>query len=160
MIRCRTRLLVLAMAGTAACSGAMTCQTCGGSMLTPIPGGFDPAARIDRAAQVRISDGGLQFVDTSFQAIMAAYSRLHCGATGDVPCPTGFLSLPAGTPDPASCDATRMVCVEQVSGKPGPLVGFQIQRSMSNGATICRDDPTAPNARPCYAWLRFEALNL
>jgi hypothetical protein len=161
--RARIQFFVLATAGAAACSGSMTCQSCGGNALTSIPGGFDPAARIDRGAQARVTGTGLQFIDASFQPIMTAYSKLHCGAMGDVPCPSGsngFLALPAGTPDPSSCDSTRMVCVEQATGKPGPLLGFQIQRSTSNNATICRDDPTAPNARPCYAWLRLESLNL
>jgi hypothetical protein len=152
--------LILALICVAACSRTMGCSACPGQQLAPIPGGFNPSAQIDRAVQVRLTDHGMSFVDKAFQNLLSSYARMSCGAAGDVPCPTGFTSPPGGASDPSSCDATRSVCIEQLSGKPGPLMGFQIQRTVSSGATICRDDPSLPGARPCYVWLRFESLNL
>lgn len=147
--------VTLLLAG--ACSGSFNCGGCFGGALTPIPGGFDPAARLERAAQIRVTQSGLDEVGAEFQNLMTAYARMSCGQPTDVPCPGGFVTA-AGAPNPSTCQAG--VCEEQVSGAPGPLLGFEIERTQSGNATICRDNPSDPNPRRCFAWVRFEALQL
>ncbi len=124
----------------------------------PIPGGFDPAAQIERAAQVRVSQRGLDFIESEFQDLVGSYVAMTCGGTGDLPCPTGFVTVPGGAANPSSCVAGE--CVESVSGTAGPLIGFEIDQTVQSGATICRDDLNDPNRRACYAYLRFEGLQL
>lgn len=140
-----------------ACGGGINCGGCFGGALTPIPGGFDESARIERAAQVRMTQRGLDQIGTDFQDLMTAYSSMACGTPADVPCPTNFVT-PQGAPNPATCQAG--VCVEQASGQPGPLLGFEFGQTTSGNATICRDDPAQPGARRCFAWIRFEALSV
>lgn len=152
--------LVAAMLSAAACSGSVSCGGCAGSPLLPIPGGFDPAAQLERAAQIRLSNRGLDFIEAEFKDLLSAYVTMQCGGSTDVPCPTGFVTVPGGAPNPASCDALQQVCVEAATGGPGPLVGFELERTEQSGATICRDDLSDPNRRACYAWLRFEGLQL
>jgi hypothetical protein len=135
-----------------ACSGAISCSACGGGPLAPIPGGFDPAAQIERAAQIRVTQGGLDFIGNEFQNLASAYIAAQCGGPTDPPCPTDF------TTGPSSCIGGE--CVEQASGMPGPLIGFELDRTSQSGATICRDDVNDPNRRRCYAFLRFEDLQL
>lgn len=153
-------LATLGLLGAAACSGSISCGSCGGGPLNPIPGGFPAAAKIERVAQVRMTQRGLDFIEAEFQNLMQAYVRMDCGGPTDVPCPTGFRRLPGGQANPASCDLGQGVCVESLTSAPGPLIGFEIDRTEQSGATICRDELTDPNRRACYAWLRFEGLQL
>ncbi len=142
--------ILLLLAG--ACSGQLNCGGCFGGALAPIPGGFDPEAQIERAAQVRVTQAGLDQIGREFQDLMSAYASMSCGQPTDVPCPTNFVTT-GGAPNPSSCQAGR--CVEQVSGDAGPLLGFEIERQVSGDAIICQDAN-----RSCYAWIRFEALSL
>ncbi|MCK6546848.1 hypothetical protein L6R52_13450 [Myxococcota bacterium] len=150
----------LLLFGAAACSGSVSCGGCGGGLLAPIPGGFDPAAQIERAAQVRLSTHGLDFIESKFADLLGAYASMECGSLDAVPCPTGFVTVPGGAANPSTCDAATLECVEAATGAPGPLMGFEIERTEQSGATICRDDLADPNRRRCYAWLRFEGLTL
>jgi MYXO-CTERM domain-containing protein len=156
---CRAAIVV-ALLGAYACSGSISCSGCGGLPLDPIPGGFDPAARIELAAQVRLTQAGLDQLELEFPELATAYLQMQCGAPGDVPCPTRFRSLPAGTTNPSSCSAREQVCVEASTGAPGPLLGFELERAEQNGAVICRDELDDVNRRACYAWLRLETLQL
>lgn len=140
----------MALLATGACSGSISCGSCGGSPLQPIPGGFDPAARIERAAQVRLSDSGAAFMEARFSDLVNAYARQSCGAVEDAPCPQAF-----GT----SCDAARQICVDG-GGTPQPVLGFEIEYTTQGSAIVCRDAPTDPNRRDCFAWLRLEGLDL
>jgi hypothetical protein len=124
----------------------------------PIPGGFSPAAQIERAAQVRVSQRGLDFIESEFVNLVGAYVAMECGTAADVPCPTEFETIPGGAANPSSC--VQGECIETLTGAPGPLIGFEIDRSEQSGATICRDDLNDPNRRRCYAYLRFEGLSL
>lgn len=163
MVRVRTTLKMVflgGLLGAIACNGSVSCGSCAGGPLTPIPGGFNAAAQIERAAQIRVTNRGFDFIETSFQDLMSAYVRMECGSPDDVPCPTGFVTVPGNQANPSSCNVTEGACVEQISGEAGPLVGFEIERSENSGAIICRDDLNDPNRRRCYAWLRFEALQL
>lgn len=146
----RARLWVLAsVLLSGACSGSLSCSSCGGAPLDPIPGGFDPAARIPRAAQVRLSRSGLDFLETRFSDLVNAYARQSCGAPEDAPCPSGFQT---------SCNASG-VCVDN-GGVPQPVLGFEIEYTTSGNAVVCRDDPADPTRRDCFAWLRLEGLGL
>lgn len=118
--------------------------------MDPIPGGFDPAARIERAAQVRLSPTGMDFLESRFSDLVNAYARQSCGSPADVPCPQSF-----GT----SCEPARSICVDG-AGVPQPVVGFAIDYTTQGSAVVCRDDVNDPNRRDCYAWLRLEGLAL
>jgi hypothetical protein len=148
------------MLGAIACSGSISCGSCAGGPIDPIPGGFDPAAQIERGAQLRVTNAGFTFIEGAFQDLMSAFVSMECGASGDIPCPTDFVTVPGGMANPSTCDLTEGACVEQVGGEPGPLVGFEIEQTVQSNATICRDDLSDPARRPCYAYLRFEALQL
>lgn len=145
---------------TYACSGSISCSSCGSGPLDPIPGGFDPTAQIEKAAQVRLTERGLDFVETEFQNLVGAFVSQECGQAADPPCPTGFVTVPGGAANPSTCDVGQGVCVENTSGAPGPLLGFEIARTVQSGATICRDDASDPNRRDCFAYIRFEGLDL
>lgn len=136
--------------GAGACSGSLSCSSCGGTALAPIPGGFDTTARIERAAQVRLSPTGMDFLEGRFSDLVNAYARQSCGTAEDVPCAQSF-----GT----TCDATRSVCVD-AGGVPQPVVGFEIEYTTQGSAVVCRDDVNDPMRRDCYAWLRLEGLAL
>ncbi len=136
--------------GAGACSGSVSCNSCAGTALDPIPGGFDPAARIERAAQIRVSQAGLTFLETRFSDLVNAYARQTCGAPEDVPCAQAFAT---------SCDGASSVCVD-AAGVPQPVLGFEIEYSLQGGAEVCRDDVNDPARRDCYAWLRLEGLTL
>ena len=151
-------ILLFGFLSVYACSGSVSCSGCGGLPFSPIPGGFDPEARITRGAQVRVTQGGLDFVESEFQSLMRAYMRMDCGRPEDPPCPTTFQTVPGGAPNPSIC--VQNTCLESATATPGPLVGFSIDRTEESGAIICRDDPASPTRRPCYAWLRFEGLDL
>lgn len=163
MLRVRTALRALfvgGILGAVACNGSISCGSCAGGPIDPIPGGFDPAAQIERGAQIRITNGGFTFIEGAFQDLMSAFVRMDCGASGDVPCPTDFVTVPGNAPNPSSCDLIEGACVEQVSGAAGPLVGFEIEQTEQSNATICRDDLNDPSRRACFAYLRFEGLQL
>jgi MYXO-CTERM domain-containing protein len=146
----RARLWVLGtVLLSGACSGSISCSSCGGTPLDPIPGGFDPAARIPRAAQVRLSRTGLDFLETRFSDLVNAYARQSCGDVTDPPCPTGF-----GT----TCNAGG-VCVDG-GGVPQPVLGFEVEYTTSGSAVVCRDPEADPSRRDCFAWLRLEGLGL
>lgn len=152
--------LTVGLLSTYACSGSISCTSCGSGPLDPIPGGFDPAAQIEKAAQVRLNQRGLDFVESEFQNLVGAFVSMECGQATDPPCPTGFVTNPGGAANPSTCDTIQGVCVESASGSPGPLLGFEIPRTVQSGATICRDDANDPNRRDCFAYVRFEDLAL
>src|SRR5262245_3358423 len=158
----RTRLVRnLLIGGTllsAACSGSVNCGGCGGQPLDPIPGGFDPTARIERAAEARLTQRGLDFIGTEFSNLATAYARMTCGPAQPVPCPTDFSV--AGAARPTTCNPSTNACVDPNTLANEPVVGFQIDRAVQSGATVCRDDPAQPNPRACFAWLRLEGLAL
>lgn len=134
----------------AACSGSVSCSGCGGTPLTPIPGGFPDEAEIPRAAQVRVSRTGLDFLETRFSDLVEAYAAQSCGQPEDPPCPSGFNT---------SCSPAQSVCVDPM-GTPQPVLGFEVEFTQQGSATVCRDPLTDPNRRDCHAWLRLEGLGL
>lgn len=136
--------------GAGACSGSVSCNSCAGTALAPIPGGFDPAARIEKAAQIRLSQTGLTFLETRFSDLVNAYARQTCGAPEDVPCAQAFST---------SCDMASGVCVDG-AGVAQPVLGFEIEYDLQGAAEVCRDDVNDPARRDCYAWLRLEGLAL
>ncbi|MCC7381799.1 MAG: hypothetical protein IT384_08215 [Deltaproteobacteria bacterium] len=139
-----------------ACSGVISCGGCPG--LDPIPGGFDPVARIDRAAEVRLTQSGLDFIGSEFSNLVSAYAEMKCGAAEPVPCPTDFRL--GGQPRPTACSAASQTCVHASTQAKEPVLGFEIDRAVQSGATVCRDDAANPNRRQCFAWLRLEGLAL
>jgi hypothetical protein len=143
-----------------ACSGSISCGGCGAGPLDPIPGGFPAGAQIERAAQVRLTRTGLDFIESEFQNLTQAFVSMTCGGPTDPPCPTGFVTVPGGAPNPSSCDLVEGACVESATGDTGPLVGFEIAQTVQSGATVCRDDINDPNRRRCFAYIRFEGLQI
>ena len=152
--------LMFGLLGAMACSGSISCSSCGGGPLDPIPGGFPEQARIERVAQVRLTESGMGFIESEFQNLMAGYLRMQCAGPGDVPCPSGFLDIASRQANPASCDVVNNACIESLTNTPGPLIGFEIDQTNASNATVCRDDVNDPLRRDCYAWLRFEGLQL
>ena len=134
------------------------CGACGVTSLGDVPGGFDPAARIPRAAQVRLTQPGLDALSGVVGPAMRAGARQACGVAEEVPCPSGFVGS-GGAPLPASCDAARGLCVEP-SGQVAPSLGLAVPRAVVGQVTLCRDDPAAPERRACHAWVRVEGLAL
>lgn len=151
----RSLLLAAALIGQA-CSGSVSCGGCAGGLLDPIPGGFPREALFDRAAELRLSQAGLDFIGREFPQLATAFARMSCGAGEPVGCPTEFVV--SGQRAPTSCGPTN-TCVDAAGVAP-PVLGFAIDQAVQSGATVCRDDPAAPGARACSAWLRLEGLRL
>lgn len=151
------RFAAIATIFSAACSGSINCGGCAGG-LAPIPGGFDPAARIDRSVELRVTESGLGFIGTEFANLVGAYATMACGPTEPVPCPTNFRI--GGVTRATLCDQTSETCVDTGTGDSEPVLGFEVERSVQSGATVCRDQPGSPGARQCFAWLRLEGLRM
>lgn len=149
-------LLLTAILGATACSGSVSCSGCGGGALDPIPGGFPSAGLFDRAAEIRLSQAGLDFIGSEFAGLASAYARMACGPGEPVGCPTSFVVN--GQRVATTCGAQN-TCVDGANVAP-PVLGFEIERAVQSGATVCRDEPTDPNPRACFAWLRLEGLRL
>jgi hypothetical protein len=58
-------VIIAAGCGGGGCSGC----SCGG--MTPLPGGFDPARRVENAASVRLTDSGLGFLRDNLSTLAA-----------------------------------------------------------------------------------------
>ncbi|MBI2375963.1 MAG: hypothetical protein HYV07_18360 [Deltaproteobacteria bacterium] len=146
--------------GSVACSGGVTCSGCGGAPLDPIPGGFDPAAVIERGIQARFTTSGTDFIGAEFPSLVRSFARMKCGPGEPVACPDRFRTV-QGTPAPTACDPVSLECVAP-TGDSEPVLGFPIERTVSSGAIVCRDEPTdpIPSVRECSAWLRLEGLEL
>jgi len=139
-----------------ACSGSINCGGCVPGGLTAIPGGFPDQAQLDRAAELRVTRSGLDFFGTEFGNLTSAYARMQCGVGEPIACPTNFVLN--GQRTPSTC-GPRSTCVGP-TGNGEPVLGFEIERAVQSGATVCRDEPTDPNPRACFAWLRLEGLAL
>src|SRR5438132_13425521 len=101
-LRSRSPLALRASAGVilalAACNGG-TMTNCGGGCvqggLRQIPApGFTSSARIDRAAQARLTQTGMRFIETKFQDLVRAYGRPDRGQPTSVPCTPNFHTIP------------------------------------------------------------------
>ncbi|MFO0551708.1 MAG: MYXO-CTERM sorting domain-containing protein [Polyangiaceae bacterium] len=97
----------LLLALVPACSGG-GCSSCSG--VTPLPGGFQPAARIENAAAVRVTQGGFDFMEDNLGAIVG--SMLGGDGSGiltfDVPQSGGtVLSFIDYTVCPGGADGTQ-----------------------------------------------------
>jgi hypothetical protein len=139
-----------------ACSGSVSCGGCAGGLLDPIPGGFPREALFDRAAELRLSQSGLDFIGREFPQLATAFARMACGPGEPVDCPTDFVV--SGQRAPTACGPAN-TCVDGAGVAP-PVLGFAIDQAVQSGATVCRDDPSLPGARACAAWLRLEGLRL
>lgn len=149
--------LLLVCFSAAACSGSLNCGGCVPGGLAPIPGGFPANAKIDRGAELRLSQSGLDFIGREFADLVGAYAKMACGPGEAVACPTSFVV--GGQPRPTTC-GPRATCIDPSTSKTEPVLGFQIDRTVSSGAIVCRDEATDPNPRSCFAWLRLEGLSM
>lgn len=153
----RSRLLVVAaILGATACSGSVNCGGCAGGLLDPIPGGFPAEALFDRAAEIRLTQSGLDFIGREFGNLASAYARMACGPGEPVGCPTNFV---IGGQRASTMCGVEGTCVDAI-GVAQPVLGFEIEQAVQSGATVCRDLPTDPNPRDCFAWLRLEGLRI
>jgi len=152
----RRSLLLAVVLVAQACSGSVSCGGCAGGLLDPIPGGFPREARFDRAAELRLSQSGLDFIGREFPQLATAFARMACGPGEPVGCPTDFVV--SGQRAPTTCGPAN-TCVDG-GGVAPPVLGFAIDQAVQSGATVCRDDPSTPGARACAAWLRLEGLRL
>jgi MYXO-CTERM domain-containing protein len=69
-----------------ACSGG-GCSGCDGCGIAPIPGGFPIAERIPNAAQVRLSESGIEFIENNIGTIVSLF--LEEGLNFDIPSTSG-----------------------------------------------------------------------
>ncbi len=152
----RRSLIIAAILGATACSGSVNCGGCGGGILDPLPGPFPPEALFDRAAEVRLTQAGLDFIGREFPGLASAFARMACGPGEPVACPSSFVVN--GQRAPTTCGVEE-TCVD-AANVAQPVLGFEIERAVQSGATVCRDEPTDPNPRACFAWLRLEGLRL
>ena len=132
-----------------ACSGSINCSGCLPGGIQELSNGFSPELKLDQAAEVRLTRSGLNRLESKFADLLSAYQAMSCGGPDDIDCPANYNS---------NCDLTRNVCVDSTTGDKLPLLGFEIEREESGGATICRDNLNDPNRRECAAWLKLESL--
>src|SRR5262245_5657969 len=72
-----------------ACSGG-GCSSCEGCGVAPIPGGFPIAQRIPNSAQMRLSESGIQFIESNIGPI--ATTLVPGGLDFDIPPSSGSTS--------------------------------------------------------------------
>jgi len=81
-------VLFLFACGGGGCSGCSSCAGCG---VAPIPGGFPIAERIDNSAQVRLTSGGIGFIEMNAGTI--ASTLLGMGLEFDIPSTTTSVAV-------------------------------------------------------------------
>ncbi len=64
------------------CAGS--CSSCSSCGVTPLDGGFENAKRIDNAASVRLTDSGLDFLETNLGALAGAALGSSGGGGGSI----------------------------------------------------------------------------
>ena len=134
-----------------ACSGSINCSGCLPGGIQDLSNGFSPELKLDQAAQIRLTRSGLDRLETRFADLLSSYQAMSCGGPEDIECPANYNS---------SCDPVRNVCIDSATGNKLPLIGIEIEREESGGATICRDRLSDPNRRECAAWLKLETLDV
>lgn len=65
-------VVILALLVVAGCSGGGCSSGCACAGLTPLAEGFDPSARIENVAAVRLTDTGVDFIEQNLGAIVGA----------------------------------------------------------------------------------------
>lgn len=85
-------MLVILIAG---CAGGGCSSGCSGCGITPLPGGFEPTARIENAASVRLTDSGITFLEQNLGPLAKAALGDAGGAGGVIkfPIPESSISL-------------------------------------------------------------------
>lgn len=124
---------------------------CGGSCgteLGPVPGGFAADRKIPRAAQVRLTTGGLDVLSTAISDEAQAGLSLTC--TQDAQCPAGFRDA-AGNLISQSCVQGRC----QESGTDGAYFALPIPTGQSGRFALC---PAVSEG--CSAIVRFGGASL
>ncbi len=86
-------MLVILIAG---CSGGGCSSGCSGCGMTPLPGGFEPTARIENAGSVRLTDSGVTFLEQNLGPLAKAALGSSGGAGGVITFPIPESSGSAG----------------------------------------------------------------
>ncbi len=135
-------LSILGLGFAAGCGGSC------GTEIGPVPGGFDSALKIPRAAQVRLTSGGLDVLATSISdGARAALSR---SCVQDADCPAGYRDM-AGAEILPNCVQGRC----QEAGVDGPYAMLPTPSGVQAGLEFC---PALASA--CQASLRFGGATL
>ena len=90
---------ILSVMSVAACSGSSGCSSCSG--VTPLPAGFDSAARIENAASVRITEDGFNFIESNIGALAGTL----IGGGG-----AAIMTFPFGTTDASGTGYDLTIC--------------------------------------------------
>ena len=115
----RLVLGVALLVGAAACGSTGGCQALS---TRPVPGGFDPTHRVERAAQVRLSGTGVKFLETNFEGLVD--SLLPGGLSIDMP-PTGC----SGGKQKLCCSGapcTSEMAISNVKITPTPMSSLKL----------------------------------
>lgn len=91
---------ILFVMTVAACSGSSGCSGCDG--ITPLPAGFDNNARIENAASVRVTESGLNFIESNIGNLAATLM----GDTGQ----GGIIKFPIDTIETSGTGYSATVC--------------------------------------------------
>jgi hypothetical protein len=129
-----------------ACSGG-GCSTCEGCGVAPIPGGFPIADRIDNAAQIRLTQQGIEFIEREGPALVPAL--LGMDLAFDVPRTETRVDV-VGT-------GTR---VDVVTVTICPDSNCRIQATLNPADDPIQLTPTAPNRLALKLRLRLKTYNL
>jgi uncharacterized protein (TIGR03382 family) len=113
--------------------GLVGCGSCEVGSQGPVPGGFDPAAMIPRAGQVRLTERGLLPIAQVLLGELQRGSTLSCNVDAD--CPT-FVDG-AGAPIASHCELGRQRCVDTANNTPTPGVLIALPPETS-GLSLCR----------------------
>ena len=129
--------------------GLVGCGSCEVGSQGPVPGGFDPAAMIPRAGQVRLTERGLLPIAQVLLGELQRSSTLSCSVDAD--CPT-FLDS-SGGPIASHCEPGRQRCVDTANNTPTPAVRVALPPE-SSGLSLCRGDA------PCELLARIDGLSV
>lgn len=132
----------LALVGTVGCGGSC------GTDVGPVPGGFAPELRIGRAAQIRLTGGGLGALSQTIGDEAINDLSLACSTSAE--CPAGFIDNQGAAVSP-SCVAGRC----QEGGARAPYLALPTPSGAPAGLTLCPS-----GGAPCLGALRFAGVNL
>lgn len=129
--------------------GLVGCGSCEVGSQGAVPGGFEPAAMIPRAGQVRLTERGLLPIAQVLLGELQRSSTLSCNLDAD--CPV-FLDA-GGQPIVAVCEPGRQRCLDSAANTPTPALRVTLPPE-SSGLSLCR------GAEPCSLVARIDGLTV
>jgi len=129
---------------------SMGCDGAGcGDVMAPLQNPIPDNLQFDRAAEVVVSESGMEAVENALPTIVSSFGAAACA---DLPCPDGS----GPREDVASCNADGL-CV--ADNPAHALLGFEIPPN-TDSLDICSPDDGDITDESCAAWVVVKKVNL